>query len=87
MFVGDADNSLQTFGLTMTLKKLNGIDMALLKLVGLVWFFLFLTLVLGFIVGIIIEKSFEETHPIKKWWRKHLVAPDPEDNNWKNIEP
>ena len=25
----------------------------------------------------LIEKNFDETHPIKKWWRKHIIAPDP----------
>jgi hypothetical protein len=29
------------------------------------------------IVAVIIEKNFDETHPVKKWWRKHIIAPDP----------
>lgn len=33
-------------------------------------------------VAIVIEKNFSETHPIKKWWRKHVVADYPyEDDN------
>lgn len=61
--------------------------MALLKFVGLVWFVLFIILVIGFLLGFIIEKNFEETHFVKKWWRKHIVAPDPEKTDWKNMQP
>jgi hypothetical protein len=61
--------------------------MDLIKLVGLVWFVLFLISALFFIVGIFIEKNLSEEHPIMKWWRKHIVSPDPEDENWKNLQP
>ena len=27
--------------------------------------------------SVIIEKNFDESHPIKKWWRNHIIAPDP----------
>jgi hypothetical protein len=37
------------------------------------------------VVGVIIERKVDESHPIKKWWRKHILAPDPDDNNWKNF--
>jgi hypothetical protein len=37
-------------------------------------------------VGVFIEKNLSEEHRIMKWWRKHIVAPDPEENNWKNIQ-
>ena len=27
----------------------------------------------------VIEKNFDENHPVKKWWRKHVVAEAPKD--------
>ena len=29
------------------------------------------------IIGLLIEKNFNESHPIKKWWRKHIISNDP----------
>ena len=59
--------------------------MEILKLVGIVWLCLLFLTCLGMVVGVIIERKFNESHPIKKWWRKHILAPDPDDNNWKNF--
>jgi hypothetical protein len=39
---------------------------------------LLISLVLFFVVGGYIEKNFDESHRVKKWWRKHLVGLDPE---------
>ena len=34
----------------------------------------------GFMVtDLIVEKNFDESHPIKKWWRKHIIDTDPYD--------
>ena len=38
------------------------------------------------IVAIVIEKNFEESHPVMKWWRKHIIAPDPEDAKYKQLQ-
>ena len=39
---------------------------------------MFLTLTAFFIiVAIVIEKNLDETHPIMKWWRRHIIAFDP----------
>ena len=35
------------------------------------------------IVALIVEKNFDESHPVKKWWRRNVVAPDPEDAKYK----
>lgn len=59
--------------------------MGLIKLLGLVWLCLIFLFVIFFIAGVLIEKKLSEEHPIMKWWRKHIMAPDPEDN-WKNIQ-
>lgn len=59
--------------------------MAILKMLLWVWFVLIIISGIFFFVGVIIEKNFDESHPIKKWWRRHFVAPDPDDNNWKNF--
>jgi len=39
---------------------------------------LLISLVLFFVLGGYIEKNFDESHRVKKWWRKHLVGLDPE---------
>lgn len=49
-----------------------------------VWiFFLILTTVFIFVASFI-EKNFEESHPVKKWWRENVVGLDPEQKG--NIE-
>ena len=35
------------------------------------------------IVALIVEKNFDESHPVKKWWRRNVIAPDPEDAEYK----
>ena len=41
-----------------------------------------LFLMAGFMVtSLIVEKNFDESHPIKKWWRRNVIAPDPYDKN------
>ena len=60
--------------------------MSLLKFVAWVWIGLLIIFTLLFILGIIIEQKIDESHPIKKWWRKHIIAPDPYDNDWKNFD-
>lgn len=61
--------------------------MALVKFVGLVWLALIIIFALFFIIGVLIEKNLAENHPIMKLWRKHVIAPDPEDKNWNNVQP
>ena len=29
-------------------------------------------------IGVFIEKKYDESHPVKKWWRRHVVGLDPE---------
>ena len=45
-------------------------------------FYIYLACVLFFticlIMGVYVERKFDESHPIKKWWRKHIVGFDPE---------
>ena len=45
------------------------------------WIIGLLLTTLFMIVAIIVEKNFDESHPIKKWWRKHIIAFDPYDKN------
>lgn len=37
--------------------------------------------VLFFVVGIFVEKNFDESHPVKKWWRNNIVSPYPYDDD------
>jgi len=46
-------------------------------IIAYIWI-MFLTLTAFFIiVAIVIEKNLDETHPIMKWWRRHIIAFDP----------
>lgn len=31
------------------------------------------------VVAIIVEKNFDESHPVKIWWRKHVIGIAPDD--------
>ena len=31
------------------------------------------------VLAAVIEKKFDENHPVKKWWRKHIIANAPKD--------
>ena len=46
-------------------------------IIAYIWIMFLIITTLFIIVAVIIEKNFDETHPIKKWWRKHIIAPDP----------
>jgi hypothetical protein len=38
------------------------------------------------IVALIVEKNFDESHPIKKWWRRNIIDNDPEDAKYKSLQ-
>lgn len=60
--------------------------MEILKILGWAWIFCLLIFIVGVIAGALIENRLNENHPIKKWWRKHVLDYDPEDKNpWKNF--
>lgn len=59
--------------------------MALIKLLGIIWLILTVIFAIGLIVGYQIENRVSDDHPVKKWWRKNIVANDPDDNFWKNF--
>ena len=48
-------------------------------IIAYIWLFFLIFTTLFIISAVVIEKNFEETHPVKKWWRKHMVAPYPYD--------
>ena len=55
-------------------------------IIAYVWMFFLVVFSLFLIVAIVIEKNFEESHPVMKWWRKHIIAPDPEDAKYKQLQ-
>lgn len=60
--------------------------MALVKLLAYVWLFLMGLTAFGIIFGYFVENNLSENTRLKKWWRKHIAAPDPHDENiWKNF--
>jgi len=58
-----------------TLKKLNGYNMIVLCY-G--WFFFLIFSTLFIVAALVIEKNFDECHPVKKWWRRNVIGWDPE---------
>ena len=65
---------------TFKSKKQNGFNMKIFAYIFL--FFLTFTALFIVVAGII-EKNFDESHPVKKWWRRNVIAPDPEDLKYK----
>lgn len=60
--------------------------MEVLKFIGLVWLFLSVVVLLFGIIGYFVETKTNEDSKLKKWWRKNIIAPDPDDENkWKNF--
>ncbi len=38
------------------------------------------------VIAIIVEKNFDETHPVKQWWRRNVIGAYPEDSNYKELK-
>jgi hypothetical protein len=57
-----------------------------MKIFAYVYFFFLGFTALFILVAGIIEKNFDESHPIKKWWRRNVIATDPEDLKDDNQE-
>ena len=57
-----------------------------MKIFAYIYFFLFGFTAVFILVAGIIEKNFDESHPIKKWWRRNVIATDPEDLKDDNQE-
>ena len=50
-----------------------------MKIFGYIYFILLAVSAIFFVVGVIIEKNFDDSHPVKKWWRRNVIAPAPKD--------
>jgi hypothetical protein len=48
-----------------------------------VWIFFIFLMATFLVVGMIVEKNFDESHPVKKWWRRNIIDTDPEDAKYK----
>jgi len=57
-----------------------------MKIFAYIYFFLLGFTALFILVAGIIEKNFDESHPIKKWWRRNVIATDPESLKDDNQE-
>lgn len=57
-----------------------------MKIFAYVYFFFLGFTALFILVAGIIEKNFHESHPIKKWWRRNVIATYPEDLKDDNQE-
>lgn len=42
------------------------------------WFFFLVFTAVFFIGSCIVEKNFDECHPVKKWWRRNVIGWDPQ---------
>jgi hypothetical protein len=55
-------------------------------IIAYVWILCLVIFTLFILVACIIENNFEESHPVMKWWRKHIIAPDPEDAKYRQLQ-
>jgi len=44
-----------------------------------IWIAMLIMTVLFIILAGVIEKNFSEEHPVKKWWRRHIIGVAPND--------
>jgi hypothetical protein len=52
-------------------------------IIAYLWIFFILLIATFLVVGMIVEKNFDESHPVKKWWRRNIIDTDPEDAKYK----
>jgi hypothetical protein len=50
-----------------------------------IWLFFLILSVSFTIIAMIVEKNFDESHPVMKWWRRNVIAPYPYDEKDKDI--
>lgn len=46
-------------------------------IIAYIWIFFLLFGSLFIIAAVMIDKNFEESHPVKKWWRRNIIDWDP----------
>jgi hypothetical protein len=46
-----------------------------------IWVICLILSVLFIIVAGVVEKNFDESHPVKIWWRKHVIGIAPNDKD------
>ena len=51
-----------------------------------VWVGMIILTALFLVIAGIVEKNFDETHPVKQWWRRNVIGFYPEDSNYKEQE-
>jgi hypothetical protein len=51
-----------------------------------VWVGMIILTALFLVIAGIVEKNFDETHPVKKWWRRNVIGFYPEDSKYKEQE-
>jgi hypothetical protein len=50
-----------------------------MKIIAYLWIFLLFATTFFILIAGIIEKNVDETHPIKKWWRRNVIDVMPND--------
>jgi hypothetical protein len=51
-----------------------------------IWIIMMILMVVFLVVADVVEKNFDETHPVKQWWRRNVIGAYPEDSNYKEQE-
>jgi hypothetical protein len=51
-----------------------------------VWVGMIILTAVFLVIAGIVEKNFDETHPVKKWWRRNVIGFYPEDSKYKEQE-
>lgn len=51
-----------------------------MKILTFLWIFFAVLMMFFPLIIVLVENNFDEEHPFMKWWRKHVVSHDPEDD-------
>ena len=52
-------------------------------IIAYIWIFFLIFGSLFIIAAIVIDKNFNESHPVKKWWRANIIDRDPNEKRDK----
>jgi hypothetical protein len=51
-----------------------------------IWIVMMILMTVFVVIAGIVEKNFDETHPVKQWWRRNVIGVYPEDLKYKEQE-
>ena len=52
-------------------------------IIAYIWIFFLIFSSVFIVLGVVIDKNFDESHPVKKWWRANVIDWDPNEKRDK----